>query len=212
VLTLTAVLSVLGLIVGAVAIAGTIRPGPGPAHPSPLPRSTTASPGNLVVVPDVTGQTQARATTVVQGSGLTARSTFTGSCATAGNGDVVTQDPLAGKSVRKGTSVTITICSAVPPPPTVPNVIGLSESSATASLQSQGLSVIDTMTSDCQPADRGNVVTEVPPGGAPRPKGVASPSAFATPARFRFRSRPAGRAEGVLGRAPQPVRENDFDL
>jgi beta-lactam-binding protein with PASTA domain len=124
-----------------------------------------------VKVPDVTGQTQAQATSALQAAGLTAAPTTTTNCTTADNGNVVTEDPVGGTSVAKGTRVTIGVCSA--PPPTVPNVIGESQAAATATLQAQGLAAVTTITSNCSTADNGNVVTEDPAGGTSISQGAS---------------------------------------
>jgi serine/threonine-protein kinase len=116
-----------------------------------------------VTVPDVTGQTQAQATSALEAAGLTAAPTTTSSCTTADNGNVVTQNPAGGTSVRKGTSVTIGLCSSAPP--TVPNVIGESQAAAINTLQAQGLAAATTTSAKCTPAQSGTVITENPPGG-----------------------------------------------
>jgi PASTA domain len=168
VLVLTVVLTVLGLIAGAVAFAST-KGGGGPSpSPSPSvssPHSTSSPPGNQVAVPNVTGRTQAQATSALQAAGLTGAPTTTTNCTAADNGNVVTQDPVGGTSVRKGTSVTIGVCSAAPAPVTVPDVIGESQAAATANLQAQGLNASSATTGSCDPADFGNVVTEDPTAG-----------------------------------------------
>jgi hypothetical protein len=170
VVALTVVLTVLGLIAGAVAFASTNggggpSPSPSPSPSISSPHSTSSAPGNQVAVPDVTGRTQAQASSTLEAVGLTAAPTTTTNCGTADNGNVVTQDPTGGTSVAKGTSVTIGVCSAAPAPVTVPSVIGESQAAATATLQAQGLNASSATTSGCDPADFGNVVTEDPTAG-----------------------------------------------
>jgi serine/threonine-protein kinase len=173
---LTVVLTVLGLIAGAVAFAGT-KGGGGPgSSPSPSissPHSTSSPPGNQVAVPDVTGRTQAQATSALQAAGLTAAPTTTTNCGTADNGNVVTQDPAGGKSVAKGTSVTIGVCSAAPVTVTVPDVTGQTQAQATSALEAAGLTAAPTTTSSCTTADNGNVVTQNPAGGTSVRKGTS---------------------------------------
>jgi hypothetical protein len=172
VLALTVVLTVLGLIAGAVAFASTNGGGGPSPSPSPSispPHSTSSTPGNQVAVPNVTGRTQAQATSALQAAGLTAAPTTTTNCTTADNGNVVTQNPLGGTSVLKGTSVTIGVCSAAPP--TVPNVIGDSQAAAINTLQAQGLAAATTTSAKCTPAQSGTVITENPPGGTPVAQG-----------------------------------------
>ena len=110
-----------------------------------------------MAVPDVTGRTQAQATSALEAAGLTAAPTTTTNCGTADNGNVVTQDPPGGTSVAKGTSVTIGVCSAAPATVTVPNVTGQTQAQATSALEAAGLTAAPTTTSSCTTADNGNV-------------------------------------------------------
>lgn len=171
VLALITVLSVLGLIVAAVAVAAVLRHGgPAPAHPTPAsstprpPFTASSSPGDQVTVPDVTGQTGTRAVSVLQGVGLAATNMTTGNCGTADDGKVLSQNPLGGAAVRKGTSVALSVCSpsSPPSPVTVPNVVGLTQQSATTALQSAGLAATTTTTSNCGAVAIGSVVTQDP--------------------------------------------------
>jgi serine/threonine-protein kinase len=79
---------------------------PGPsASPTETP-SKSPSPGGFVVVPDLSGLSQASAVDELKGMGLPADVLTTG---TSGPCAVVAQDPAAGTSVHKGTKVTVTI-------------------------------------------------------------------------------------------------------
>ena len=170
VLALITVLSAIGLIVAAVAIAGVLRhDGPAPAHPTPAfstpqpPPTASSSPGDQVTAPDVTGQAGTRAVSILQGAGLTATTTTSSNCSTADDGKVLSQTPAGGAMVRKGTSVAISVCSPPPPPPvTVPNVVGLTQQSATTTLQSAGLTATTATTSSCGTLGNGSVVTQDP--------------------------------------------------
>ena len=178
VMALTVVLTVLGLIVGVVAFASTNggggpSPSPSPSPSISSPHSTSSPPGNQVAVPDVTGRTQAQATSALDAAGLTAAPTTTTNCGTADNGNVVTQDPPSGTSVAKGTSVTIGVCSAAPVTVTVPDVTGQTQAQATSALQAAGLTAAPTTTSSCTTADNGNVVTQNPAGGTSVRKGTS---------------------------------------
>jgi len=69
-----------------------------------------------VSVPNVVGQTQAQATSTLQGAGFGVTTTVTTAGAnSANNGTVASQDPAAGSSVAPGTSVTISIFTFNPP-------------------------------------------------------------------------------------------------
>ncbi len=65
-----------------------------------------------VVLKNVVTQTQAAATTVLQGQGVTVATATTNSCQGANDGDVVSQNPPAGTQVNLPATVTITVCSA----------------------------------------------------------------------------------------------------
>ena len=176
VLALTVVLTVLGLIAGAVAFAGTKGgggPGPSPSPSVSSPHSTSSPPGNQVAVPNVTGRTQAQAASALQAAGLTAAPTTTTNCTAADNGNVVTQDPPGGTSVAKGTSVTIGVCSAAPVTVTVPDVTGQTQAQATSALEAARLTAAPTTTSSCTTADNGNVVTQDPVAGTSVGKGTS---------------------------------------
>ena len=177
VLVLTTVLSTLGLIVAAVAIAAVLRhSGPTPAHPTPAsstphpPSSASSSPGDQVTVPDVTGQARTRAVSLLHDAGLTATTTTTSNCSTADGGKVLSQNPAGGATVRKGKSIAISVCSPAALV-TVPNVVGLTPQIATTTLQSAGLTATTTTTSNCSTADGGKVLSQNPARRGRRPQG-----------------------------------------
>ena len=204
---LTAALTVLGLVVGAVAIAGAVGGG-GPGSPTPPPNSTGTgtstgpgtsngtgtstgpgtsngtgtSTGNQVAVPDVIGQTQDKATSTLKGAGLTVVPTTTSNCNSTSSGNVVTQNPAGGASVGKGSSVTITMCSPAATMVRVPNIVGQTQDQATATLRNAGLTAMPATTSNCNSADNGNVVTQNPAGGASVGKGSSVAIGVCSPA------------------------------
>ena len=176
---LAALLTAVGLIVAVVAIAGVLRGPHPPVRPTPSPSSASSSLGNQVTVPDVVGLTQQSATTSLQAVGLTSTSTTNSSCGTADNGKVLGQDPSGGASARTGSSVALSTCGAPPPPPppppvtvTVPDVLGLTQQSATTSLQAAGLTSTSTTNSSCGTADNGKVLGQKPLGGVTVRKGI----------------------------------------
>jgi serine/threonine-protein kinase len=90
-------------------------------------------------VPDVTGQDAASAHSTLRNAGFV----FTDNQATSDTvpkGDVISQTPVGGTTVDKGTSVTLNI-SKGPNTATVPNVSGQTQSQATATLQGLGFQV-----------------------------------------------------------------------
>ncbi len=186
---LIAVLTVLGLVVGAVAIAGAVGGG-GPGSPAPPPNNTGTSTGpgtgtstgNQVAVPDVIGKTQDKATSTLKGAGLTVVPTTTSNCNSTDNGKVVTQNPAGAASVGKGSSVAIGVCSPAATPVRVPNVIGQTQDKATATLKNTGLTAMPATTSNCNSADNGSVVTQNPAGGASVGKGSSVAIGVCSPA------------------------------
>ena len=134
-------------------LAATVKPGP------------VQESGSSVVVPDVSEQTQSRATATLQNDGLTVNPTTTSNCAASSGGLVVGQSPPKGKSVHRGTSVVITVCSASQPTFVImPNLIGLPEGQAEAVLRNDGLIAAVTTIPDCNSGGQGLVISQDPAG------------------------------------------------
>ncbi len=95
--------------------------------------STGAAP---VSVPNVEGQQQSAAEKALQNDGF-AVVIQQDTTSTEPAGTVVSQNPLGGTSVPPGSKVTLSVSGAA----SVPNVVGLSQASATTSLQSAGFKV-----------------------------------------------------------------------
>ncbi len=123
-------------------------------------------------VPNVIGSGEAAAKATLEDAGFKV-TTAKAANADVPAGTVASQSPAAGTIVTAGSTVTITVSSGPPPPqnPTVPNVVGLSESDATSKLQSAGFKVA---TSEASNADvpSGDVISQSPAGGT----GVAAGS------------------------------------
>jgi serine/threonine-protein kinase len=115
-----------------------------------------------VTVPDVIGQTLSGATATLQDQGLAANPATTTACEAGSNGTVVSQDPSGGQSVRRGSTVSITVCDAMV---TVPDVIGQTLDQATTTLQDDGLTVDSTDSLNCGSGSDGLVVTQSPAAG-----------------------------------------------
>ena len=182
-LALASLLGVLALIVGGVAAASTLWDGgsgpksgpsysvsppptrpvsPPPTRPVSPPPSTIVSTPSRVVVADVIGQSQSQATSTLQGQGLAATASSTSDCHAPDNGDVVSQNPLAGTSVFAGAPVTISVCAVTTPTVLVPNVIGLTEAQAGSTLQAAGLTAAVTRNLACTSAEEFLVVSQDP--------------------------------------------------
>ena len=141
-------------------LAATVPPGPVQGS-----GSGTGS-GSWVVVPYVSGQTQSQATATLQDRGLTVNPATTSNCAASSDGLVVGQSPAEGASVHPGSPVVITVCTASQPTfVTVPNVIGLAQDQAEATLQNAGLAAAVTTIPDCESGGLGLVISQNPVGG-----------------------------------------------
>jgi len=120
-----------------------------------------------VVVPDVVGETQAAATTIIETAGLVVGTVTTAASDTVPAGNVISQDPAAGTSVAAGSAVDLVVSSGSsgPAPVVVPNVVGESEAAAEAAITGAGLTVgaVTTVASDTVPA--GNVISQDPAAG-----------------------------------------------
>lgn len=101
-------------------------------------------------VPDLGGMTESEAEAALEGVGLKLGTVDQETSETVDIGDVISQDPVAGTELTKGSSVDIVICSGTPTPsasPTeaetveVPNVYGMDSATAANQLTALGLSV-----------------------------------------------------------------------
>ena len=64
-----------------------------------------------IAVPNVTGQTQAAATSAITGAGLTVGGVTQQSSSTVASGSVISQSPAAGTSVASGSAVSLVVSS-----------------------------------------------------------------------------------------------------
>ena len=173
----TAQLKADGLEVGTVTLKDSDRPSntvlsTNPAAGIPVARGTrinlTVSNGSgaqKVSVPNVQSMALAAAETKLQQEGLTFKvTTASSNPQSLPPNTVVSQDPLAGTSVSKGTTVTLTI---VPQPNTVavPSVVGVSVGDASGLIGQQGLSVGSTSTACSNNYAKGIVTASSPSGG-----------------------------------------------
>jgi serine/threonine-protein kinase len=114
-----------------------------------------------IIVPDVSGKSQVDATQVLANAGFRVAAT-TESSASVPAGNVIRTQPAAGSEAAKDSTITIVISSG-PKQVTVPDVVGQSESSATSTLEGEGLKVsVVTVTS---PGSAGRVISQTPAGG-----------------------------------------------
>ena len=120
-----------------------------------------------VVVPSLTGKTMDQAKQELNGTGLGIRQAGTASSDTVEKGQIVSQDPADGKTVEKNTTIEVIISSgsagnsenAVD----IPNVVGQSETDASAALTAKGFQVTKT-TSYSSSVAEGYVISQTPNG------------------------------------------------
>jgi len=125
-----------------------------------------------VNVPNVVGLAQSAAAAALDRAGLSVGSVTQQTSTSVPAGTVISQNPTAGTSAAPGSAVDLVISSG-PPPVTVPNVVGLTQSTATAALQKSGLTAgaVSQQTSTSVPA--GSVISQNPAAGASVPPGSA---------------------------------------
>jgi serine/threonine-protein kinase len=122
-------------------------------------------------IPDVTGETQARANAELTNAGFKVSST-TQTSTTVKAGDVISQSPTGGSSAPPGSTVTI-VAAAAPPTATVPPVLGDTAAAATTALTSAGFTVTRKTKVVTNQAKDGLVLTQTPRAGAKAKKNSA---------------------------------------
>jgi eukaryotic-like serine/threonine-protein kinase len=122
-----------------------------------------------VTVPDVTGQSEASATSQLSNDGFKVATT-TQISTSATPGDVISQNPSGGASVAPGTTVTIVVAKAQPKIQ-VPNVKGQKEGPAKSALTGAGFKVSTQQQDTTDPTQKGIVLDEIPPGGSSQTQG-----------------------------------------
>jgi serine/threonine-protein kinase len=114
-------------------------------------------------VPDVLNQDEASARAELQAAGFKVSVTETPSD-TIPEGNVASQNPGAGATADKGSTVTIAI-STGPASVTVPNVLGETEEDAQNELEFRGFNVVVTHQDTSDPNEHGKVLDQNPSGG-----------------------------------------------
>ena len=121
---------------------------------------------NTVAVPSVVGVSVGDASGLIGQQGLSVGTTSSACSNNYAKGIVTASSPAGGQQVNPGTSVNLTVssgsCQVV-----VQSVVGMSQGSATSTLQGQGLSVTaTTATTGCSITNVGVVVSQTPGGGS----------------------------------------------
>ena len=114
-----------------------------------------------VAVPDVVGLDQVDATAKLVGAGFTVTKTLESSSSVPA-GRVIRTEPAAGQLQAKTSPVTMVVSSG-PKQVTVPDVVGMSQSAATSTLENAGLKVTVVQTVST-PANVGKVISQNPSG------------------------------------------------
>ncbi|MFE7775524.1 Stk1 family PASTA domain-containing Ser/Thr kinase [Streptomyces sp. NPDC057445] len=120
----------------------------------------------LVEVPDVTEQSEEKATTRLEEKGFDVKTESVESDQEAGT--VVSQDPEGGTKAEKGIEVTLKIAKQATKP--VPNVVGSQFAAAENQLKTLGYTVVRTDVDSDKPA--GEVVAQDPAADTRQPKGT----------------------------------------
>lgn len=121
-----------------------------------------------VVVPSLTGKTMDQAKQELNGTGLGIRQAGTASSDTVEKGQIISQDPADGKTVEKNTTIEVIISSGAADGSSenkvdIPNVVGQSETDASAALTAKGFQVTKT-TSYSSSVAEGYVISQTPNG------------------------------------------------
>jgi beta-lactam-binding protein with PASTA domain len=126
----------------------------------------------FILVPDVTGLTQANAESAVSNASLSVGTISTASSATVAAGNVISQTPAAGSEVAAGSTVDLLV-STGPAIVTVPAVIGQSQANAEAAIIGAGLTVGNVSTTNSNTVAAGDVISQTPAGGTDVTEGTA---------------------------------------
>jgi beta-lactam-binding protein with PASTA domain len=114
-----------------------------------------------VKVPNVVGLTETQATLTLQSAGLAAGTITSVATSTVSPGMVLVQAPAAGADVSHGTAVNLQVSQGSVP---VPNVVGVAQSDAEASLKTAGFTVSVTPQGSTSVAS-GRVISQNPSAG-----------------------------------------------
>ncbi len=123
------------------------------------------------VVPNVVGETQDAAVAAITDAGLTVGAVTPVYSATVPSGSVISQDPVAGTGVARGTAVLLTL-SEGPAPVAVPNVVNMPQATASAVIAAAGLAVGAMTPVYSATVAAGWVISQNPAGGSAVPAGT----------------------------------------
>lgn len=145
-------------------------PGAGQTIPAGTAVTIFESSGNpQIAVPDVTGDTEANARTVLEADHFKVITT-TQTSSTVNAGNVISQDPSGGSQATQGSTVALVIATA-PPTTSVPDVTGQTAGAANGTLTAAGFKVNQQTTNVTQQSQDGKVVSQNPAAGTTVNKG-----------------------------------------
>ena len=119
-------------------------------------------------VPNVVGDTVQQATAALNTAGFNYNLTYVDN--DAPQGQIIHQNPAAGTSKPKGTTVELQVSNG-PPPVDVPTVVGETAQQAVSDLESQGFKVSQQYVTVTDPSQDGIVISQTPDGGSQQAKG-----------------------------------------
>jgi beta-lactam-binding protein with PASTA domain/tRNA A-37 threonylcarbamoyl transferase component Bud32 len=146
-----------------------------PAPPTKVHRGdsvtlfVSSGPGQ-VKLPDVTGQSVSAATATLQALGLSVSVQHSASNQPVNT--VISESPVAGTQVNKGSTVVLTVSSG-PASVRVPDVSGDTTTQAANALGQVGLNVGNTTTQSSSSVPQGQVISTNPPAGTPVGRGTS---------------------------------------
>ncbi len=120
-------------------------------------------------IPDVSGNDPATAAQTLNSAGFRVGRTISQASNSVPAGTVIGTDPSAGSQAAQGSTVRL-IVSTGPQTTTVPNVLGQTQSDATAALTGAGFQV-SVLTQPSTPANNGRVIAQSPLPNASAPQG-----------------------------------------
>jgi YVTN family beta-propeller protein len=122
-----------------------------------------------VLVPNVTGDTQAAATAALTAAALTTGNISQQASTTVAPGSIISQSPAAGTLVASGTPVALVASTGV----AVPDTVGKSQASASSAITAAGLAVGSVTQQLSGSVAAGNVISQDPAAGASVAGGTA---------------------------------------
>jgi hypothetical protein len=126
-----------------------------------------------LTVPNVVGMTQANATAALGNSFFVVGATTMAASSTVAAGNVIGQNPSAGASIATGASDAVNLAISAGPQIATPNVVGLAQATASATITGAGLAAGTVTSSTSTTVPAGNVISQTPLAGTAANAGTA---------------------------------------